>query len=256
MKKLICGLMLSVVALQTYAESVKIFMYHKQPPFVIEAANRDGLIFEVVELLNQQSKSGDTFEVEILPRPRLNAELDGWRNNDCQEKRTACNDDWVVFWVTPQWGWGENAAERFRWVDLFRDSDVLVSNKTNPIDASNLVGHVFGAVRGHKYPPELENPINAGQLVRQDGNNEGAVLERLANRRVDVTMIQQSALDYLYRNDMSVRDLRDDLHVAEFKSFMLQVMLPNTRADLETVIAQAKKSPEWKRLFDKYDIEI
>lgn len=93
-------------------------------------------------------------------------------------------------------------------------------------------------------------------MIRQDGNNEGAVLQRLITKRVDVTMIQQSALDYMFRNDSEIRALQNDLHIPEFKSFMLQAMLPSSRPDLETVLSEATKSEEWKQLFEKYQINI
>lgn len=248
--------LVSLLASTSYAAEIKLYMYHKQPPFVIDESIQQGLVYEVASLLNKQSDSSANYQVEVMPRPRLNQELDGWRDGSCQSGARNCDNNWVVFWVTPKWGWGANAEQQFRWVDLFRDADLLVSHKAQPVEVATLPGHVFGAVRGHKYPPEIEDPIINGELVRQDGNNEGDVLDRLANNRVDVTMIQQSALDYMYRHDERVQALQEHLHIAEFKNFTLQVMIPNDRADLEQQLSDLTRTPEWRSLFDRYQINI
>ena len=262
MFKLMWVSLLLLISTSAWAETIQVYFYHHQPPFLIgDEKNKQGLVYDVVSLMNKNPKPGLTFEVSSRPRKRLNEELADWISAACPAKPQGCNNSWVVFWVTPMWGWGEKADQRYLWVDLFPDKDVIVSpisNKVEYKDASSLAGKTFAGLLGHKYPPDIEGLINEGKLKRDDGADEEAVMKRIALGRADVGMMQNSALEYYFAHNEKLAKLKNDVYVAPtpLHSFTLQVMIPGNRPDLQAFLKEMKQNSGWNPLFAKYDIKL
>lgn len=260
MLRIVLLLLAASLAPQAIAETIKLYMYHQQPPFTLGAeTDRRGLIFEVAQLLERHVRSGTRFVPMLRPRSRLNLELQPWTSNACPGA-AACANNWMVFWVTPAWGWGPEAERRFLWVELFADQDLIISRASLELDyqePASLIGYRFAALRGHFYPQGVEELMQQGQIVRLDGDNRVAVLFRVQQGRADVTLMQRSTLDYYLAHDGQVRRIQPQLRVAAkpFKSFTLQVMIPRDRPDLQRLLEQLKTTQAWRELFRKYGLE-
>lgn len=253
-------LLTALVAPQAVAETIKLYMYHQQPPYILGSeGERRGLIYEVSELLERHAASGLRFAPVIRPRSRLNLELQPWISQACPGA-AACASNWMVFWVTPAWGWGPEAERRFLWVELFVDQDLIISRANLEFDyqePASLVGYRFAALRGHFYPQGVEALMAQGNVQRLDGDSRVALLFRVQQGRADVTLMQRSTLDYYLAQDAQVRAIQSQLRVAPkpFKSFTLQVMIPPDRDDLRQLLEQLKTTPAWRALFLKYGLE-
>lgn len=261
MAKLFLFLWGLVLALPAGAESIKLYLYHQQPPFVIgEPRDQRGLMFDLSELLNRHALPDTRFEPALRPRSRLNRELAPWISGECPGSASSCENNWMVFWVTPAWGWGAQAEQRFLWVDLFQDQDLIISGASRPIEyqgTSSLLGHSFAAMRGNYYPQGVEELMQQGRIARLDGNSQRSVLLRVARARADVGLMQRSAFDYYLAQDAELSSLRDQLYIARqpFEAFTLQVMIPADRPDLQQFLQEQKSTAAWREVFAHYGIQ-
>ncbi|GGD54915.1 transporter substrate-binding domain-containing protein [Lacimicrobium alkaliphilum] len=240
-------------------ESLKMYLYHQQPPFITGDINsaQGGLAFNLAQLLMQQ-KDVPQVRVEIRPRKRLDWELKHWLNGSCPSNTIQCDNNWMLFGVIPQWGWSAENSDTFNWVPLFDDADLLVSSRQNPIEydgPSSLSGLTFAALHGHQYPGVLGEMMQDKQLIRDNGSSNLAVLQRVAKGRADITLVRRSTLNYLVNNDTN--GLADKLHVFKlpYNSFTLQVMLPANRPDLHQWLTSALNTEAWQELLRKYAIK-
>ena len=261
MLKHLAWLLLLLLPYQIFAKPVSLYTYHRQPPFVLELEQRKGLMFEVAELLNRHASAQSSFAVHVLPRARLNKTLAGWIDGNCPGAGAqACDDNWMLLWVIPAWGWSEQAPQRFLWVDLFADEDLVISTQRNKVDyrsLDSLIGLRFAALRGHFYPLGVEALMQQGKIIREDGNDVRASLMRIHSRRVQVTFIRRSALNYYLEHDEHIASIAADFYVAPqpFNRFTLQAMIPLSRPDLRDLLEQAKADPAWATLFARYGLK-
>ncbi len=142
--KRLAWMLLLLLPFTVSAAPVSLYTYHRQPPFVLELEQRTGLMFEVAALLNQQADAQHAYDARVLPRARLNQTLAGWLDGSCAGAGApGCDDNWMLLWVIPAWGWGEGAEQRFFWVDLFKDEDLVVSTQQYKVpyrNANSLIG--------------------------------------------------------------------------------------------------------------------
>lgn len=244
-----------------FAEAIDLYTYHRQPPFVLEADQpQSGLTFEIAALLNRLAGPPASFVTKVLPRARLNKQLAGWIDGSCAAAGGACASNWVLFWVTPAWGWGEHAERRFLWVDLLDDEDLVVSSQRRKLEyhgAQSLIGSRFAALRGHHYPQGVAELMAQGKIKREDGDSARALLLRIRSQRAGVTIMQRSAVEYYLRSDPGLASGAAGLYVAPqpFKGFTLQVMIPPNRPDLHDLLQRAKADPAWGELFARYSLK-
>lgn len=259
--KHLAWMLLLVLPCQLFAKPVSLYTYHHQPPFVLELEQRKGLMFEVAELLNRHASAAQPSAVSVLPRARLNKTLAGWIDGSCVGAGAqACDDNWMLLWVIPAWGWSEHAPQRFLWVDLFADEDLVISTQRNKVDyrtPDSLIGLRFAALRGHFYPLGVEALMRQGKILREDGNDVRSSLMRIHSRSLDVAFIRRWALDYYLKHDAQIAAIAADLYVAPqpFNQFILQAMIPATRPDLRDLLEQAKADPAWAELFARYGLK-
>ena len=247
-----------------WGQTVQLLFYHREPPFMLAAdeSKRAGLSFDLAALLNrQETESPRRFTATPLPRRRLGAELAPWIRHRCpvEQKSGSCDSNWILLWVTPQWGWGDEPEQHFLWVDLFRDEDLIISRAQHPVDyrePGDLIGLRFAAVRGHHLPADIEALMRSGKITRDDGNYERSLLQRLALNHADVTLLQRSSLNYLLNFDPEFVGLRGRFHVAQrpLQGFMLQAMIPANRPDLQALLLEVRQSKDWSVLMERYGI--
>ncbi|WP_448547173.1 hypothetical protein [Thalassotalea fusca] len=265
-KRVIIWLVLFICAPYSYAQKIKAYLYHMQPPFVVEPLRnsnmQNGLAADFVQLLNQHKlNTSYVFELSPRPRQRLNHELAPWISGRCDKNSLHCDSNWIVLFVTPQWGWGENAERRFRWIALFEDADLIISNVNNRVHFDgfhSFKNKVFGTMLGHKYPAELEKMFQLGITQRDDATQMSVVLNRIMHNRVDVAMIQQSHLHYRMRHGDEAFNINSNIYISNspFKSFTVQVMLPLTQSSaFEELIKSVAASKEWVERLCYYGIK-
>ncbi|KXI28430.1 hypothetical protein [Paraglaciecola hydrolytica] len=243
-------------------QNIKVYVYHNQPPFVLQNGDQiqAGLSVTLVEQLNLLYWPEYLFKPEIRPRMRLNHELQPWIDAQCPNSQTKCDDNWIVLWVTPQWGWGADAESRYLWVDFFQDHDYLISAQQKPIDvwsAENMQGKIFASLRGHVYPPEINQFFDSGVMLRADSDNELTLLQRIHRGRADLSLMQLSTLNYLFQHNHELSLIKNELHIANepLKSFMLQAMIPAGRQDLKDALEQLKSQQTWIASLKEFGIQ-
>lgn len=241
-------------------EKVSLYFYHKQPPFYIQNEyHASGLSYDAAELLNAYSSGDYNFVTTLLPRKRLNQELSHWIKGGCLIVDT-CSNNWVVFWVTPAWGWGPNAANKYLWVDLFPDADLVVSTPAANIeykDINSLLSYTMAAIHGHKYPSVIEREIENKRIIRQDSYGEAQLLNRIKLGRAHFALIQKSTIAYYFSDPEFAKANQNTFYISQkpFKEFMLQVMIPAQRKDLFELIRQVVNSLSWKDALLTYNIK-
>ena len=89
------------------AQVVDVIEYHNQEPFVLDEVKGKGFSFEVIGLLNELSEDIQ-FNPVVVPKARLILKLKDWINENCptQPNSAPCEQNWVVLWTMPKWGWG------------------------------------------------------------------------------------------------------------------------------------------------------
>lgn len=260
MLKRLAWMLLLFLSFKTVAGPVSLYAYQPQPPFILDLEQRTGLMFEVTELLNRNANLQHAYTLKLQPRARLNKTLASWIDGSCTApSATTCDDNWMLFGVIPVWGWGANAEQRFLWVDLFDEEDLVISTQWHQVkyrNASSLIGQRFAALRGHYYPQGVEQLMQQGKIYREDGNDVRASLMRLHSRRAEVTVMRRLAFNYYLQHDSQLAPVAADFYVAKqpFNRFTLQVMIPISRPDLRDVLEQAKADPAWVALFARYGI--
>ncbi|MFT5708069.1 MAG: polar amino acid transport system substrate-binding protein, partial [Oceanospirillaceae bacterium] len=222
------------------AEVITLYSYHNHPPFVTGA--NSGLTFELARQLNEQAAGRYLFQVSIVPRSRLNYYLKGWIKGECPSHE--CEDNWLVPWVNPKWGFIKGLRDNYLWHELFSDENVIVSHASNPWvykSPESLKELVFAGMRGHRYVG-IDDLVKTGDIIRIDGNRERDNLLKILEKRVDATVLPSSTMRYLFKNDLVISKQSRDLKVADTKhqKYIRYAMLPETRNDLLLLLKDIK----------------
>lgn len=166
-------------------ERVRVISQYEYPPFVTQPG--EGLTADLVRLLNKQAAGLYQFEVEFIPRARIDLIL------------SEGNGNLVVPWVNPLW-FKDADKTRFYWTQpLMQDADLVLMNRLHTFAYSgveSLAGKTMGGVNGHNYP-ELAPLFSSGRLKRDDAPNEVSNLQKLALSRVDFIYLPARTSGYL-----------------------------------------------------------
>lgn len=241
----------------TYGDEINIYTYHNHPPFVIDAIEKGrGLTFDLEDSINRYSEGKISFAVEVLPRNRLNMKLNSWISGDCFREGTICQNNWMVIWVNPKWGFGNNAASKFHWIRIHDDSNAMISSQKNKIayhSPISLKGLRFGGMRGHRYIG-IDKLVRQKKIIRIDGNRERDNILKLLTGRVDVILLPTSTINYYIEHDKKFVALDQKLYVAPNKHqvFARYVMIPKSNQQLyHQVKAFMAESKDWQLLLQQ-----
>jgi len=217
-------------------ETILIYSYHNHPPFV--TGSYKGLTYELAETLNKQAAGRYNFQVSIVPRSRLNYYLKNWIEGNCPE--ASCEQNWIVPWVNPKWGFIRGTRDNYLWHPLFTDSNVIVSLVTDSFIYNNpqsLKGRVLAGMRGHRYVG-IDELVTSGEVTRIDGNRERDNIMKVLVNRVTATLLPASTMQYLLTNDKEIKAKAEQLKLADEKHqiYVRHLMLPETRTDLMQLI--------------------
>ncbi len=227
------------------AEEVSVWVYHNFPPYIVNATEREGISYDLVRLLTEMSDGRFQFNVEVLPRPRL-------------EKRFMSGDPGIVLWVNHVW-FGDPDRTRFLWTNpILADKNVIVSPKGASFQyegPQSLHGMTLIGVRGHSYT-EVDGLVKEGLVDRIDLNAEGQLMRFVASGRGQVAIIANSAARYFVRE----LDLSDAIHFSKKphstyqRYIMVQPHLEPLHEFLQEAILRLKRSEEWTEIVQKYGL--
>lgn len=228
------------------AEYVPVWAYNPSPPFVLDQELETGLSYDLAKLLSERSKGQYSFEIEVLPRPRLDLNLSN-------------NEPGVVFWVNNNW-FGDPDKIKFLWSDtLIEGSASVLSPTANPVEfdgAESLIGMDLVGVRGHVYGP-VDPLVEAGEISRKDVNSEESLIHFIASERAEVAIVAFSAAGY-YIKDLGVED---KVHYSakphsEFNRYALVTSpLKHVLEYMDPVVNGFENDAEWQGLLEKYGLK-
>lgn len=229
--------------------AVTAYNVYQSVPFVLDA--KGGLAADLVAYLNAKLKGKQVFELQTIPRERLN-----------QDVISDANFKGVVLFLNPMFV-GDVDKKKFTWTPAFmQDGNQVISSVSKKVEYSGpdaLKGLTFQGVRGHKYAG-LEERFGK-DIKRVDANTELQVLKIVANERADVTVMAGSVYGYLLKSSGTTEGLDGKLHVSatphlKFDRFMFVSGSNAALAqELSTVAAAMPGDPAWKAVLAKYGLK-
>jgi len=243
-------LLLSCLPLLAQAQrEVSTWTYHQQPPLILDLKQRQGLSFDLVELLNQHpdNRGRFYFRLQYLPRKRLD-----WHLNR--------GEAGLVLWVNPIF-FSEDLQAAASWTQsLLEDEQSFVSRREHPFDyqgPTSLHGRTLGTLLGHRYIG-LENGFTQGLIQREDVLVDEQNIHKLLSKRIDLILIPRSTARYF----IHTLALAEKLHFSSepLSRYDRQIMLPaSLDADLQTFVQHAVQglpdNPAWQALLRDYGLD-
>ena len=239
------------------AEPITLYTYHNHPPFV--TGKSEGLTYELASILNEHAKGRYNFAVQVVPRSRLNVELEQWYEGECLSHDSDCRDDWIVMWVNPSWGFSKEPMKIFSWKKILQDSNSIISRTERKVEyesPESIIGLRFGGIRGHRYVG-LDDLAEQGKLQRIYGNKERDNVIMLLKDRLDVILLPTSTINYYLLRDEYISKYSSEIYVAPGKhqDYSRNFMIPKTRPDIVEFIDNVKLSDgKWLELLEDYGI--
>lgn len=217
--------------------------YYRYPPFVI--GKKDGISRDFVALLNEAAHGTFDFELNLLPRKRLDLLL-------------ASETPGVVLFVNPSW-MGLSDDDPVEWTGaLFNDSNAVISNvsrKVNYAGPESVYGMKMGGVFGRKYK-NLDEPIAKNLIKRENTRTETLSIRKLSERRVDFVTAPESILRYLVSH-LGVEN-RIYFSPTPLFEYTRHLLLSNPSQQLSEFLMQfvedLPNNPQWHAIKTKYQL--
>ena len=176
-------------------KAVTLWSYYRFPPFV--TGEQKGLSYDFVRLLNRYSEGLYQFNLQLLPRKRL-------------DKLLSEGAQGTVLFV--HWSWmGDKEQSRYLWTPAFLlDRNEIIYHRNNPVfydgSADSLKGLTLGGVLGRRYKG-IDPLVDNGEITRVDVSGEDQNIYKLLHQRIDVTTMPASMFFYLRQQLDSEREL-------------------------------------------------
>jgi len=238
--------LLLAMPLRAGADRITVWVYHDFPPFVVDADTQTGMSFNLARMLTERAQGRYAFDVVVLPRQRLNAELE----NDAPG---------VVLWVNPLW-FGDAGRDTYLWTAaVLNDRNDVISPMEEPFTydgPTSLDGKTLVGVKGHRYPG-IDLRIAAGTVDRMDVSSEAALVQFIASGRGSVGVIAHSAAWYFVQS----YGLEDHVHFAPaahstYQRFiMVQPQLPDVHAFVQENLPAITASQDWQAMLDQHGFD-
>lgn len=230
-----------------WAKDVSVWVYHAFPPFIVSREDKTGISYDFVEALNEMSEEQYRFNIEVIPRQRLNYRLqDGVPG--------------IVLWANPEW-FEDQKKTNFLWsAPILRDRNVVVSPKVSALEYDgphSLGGTTLIGVRGHRYVG-IDPLIKQGILERIDLSSEEALLQFIAQGRGNVGIVPQSAVQYF----MQKQALADRLYISDqphsiySRYILVQPQLEPLHDFIEGAIGSLKHFEDWKAAVERQGLGV
>jgi len=236
----------SHIPLSNAKESIVAWTYYNFPPFIISEADKKGLSYDFVALLNQHEKSGYTFKLKYVPRKRLNKFLETGRKG-------------IVLWVSPIF-FTDTSQTKYLWTTpILSDQQDLISLKSKPViydgTPRSLKGYTIGGVLGHRYK-DIEEAIKTGVLIRENVIREKQNIDKLLAKRIDAFLIPNTSMAY-YSNEMKLENkiYYSPTPLSQYnRHIMVQKGMSGVHQTLNTIIKTLPDNVRWEVLGEQYGL--
>lgn len=230
-------------------EVVTLWSYYDYPPFVISKADRKGLNYDFVEMLNLfETDSSYQYELKIVPRKRLDSYLKAGVKG-------------AVLWVNPVF-FADIKREKYDWTPrVLEDEQAFVSRARTPFIYSGpeslmQQGFVLGGIRGHLYGG-IQKEIDAGKIARKDVTTARQNIGMLLKDRVSSFLIPLSTMKY-YEKEMK---LSHKIYYSPnpLKTYTRHILVnhdENVVNALSRIVTSLPKDEYWKTLLDQYGLSL
>lgn len=230
-------------------EVITLWSYYDYPPFVTEMADKKGLSFDFVEMLNLFNSDQDyQYTLEVTPRKRLDSYLKSGRQG-------------AVLWVNPIF-FADVQRQKYRWTEqLLQDEQSFISRSKTPFifeDAKSLMqpGFVLGGIRGHLYGG-IQAEIDAGKIIRSDVSYIKQNIGMLLKNRVDCFLIPFTTMKY-YEKEMKL-SRKIYYSPKPLNSYSRHILVNHNNkvySALNRVVNQLEKDDYWMALLAQYGLSI
>lgn len=170
-------------------QSVDVWTYYQNPPFVVSSENNHGLTYKFFCYLNIKYKDKMEFNVHFIPKRRINYYL-------------SKGEAGVVPWVSPLF-FNDKNMDHYLWSQsIIDDQQDIISLATNKVTYSNkhaLTGLLVGAIIGHRYIV-IDDLVENKLMFRKNFRNEEIVLNVLLNNRVDFITLPRSTIQFYIKS--------------------------------------------------------
>ncbi|MCX4027045.1 hypothetical protein H0A36_13555 [Endozoicomonas sp. SM1973] len=227
-------------------QSVDVWTYYRNPPFVVNSENNHGLTYKFFCYINIKYKNKIEFTVHFIPRRRIDYYLSKGKAG-------------VVPWVSPLF-FNDNNMDRYLWSQtIIDDQQDIISLTTNKVTYSNkqaLIGLLVGAIIGHRYTV-IDDLVEDNLMFRKDFRNEKIILNVLLNNRVDFITLPRSTIQYYIRS----LGLEEKLYISPkpLQSYTRRLLitpnLKNVHQFFIKVLPELIKSPAWFFIKEQYDFD-
>ncbi|WP_052262233.1 transporter substrate-binding domain-containing protein [Pseudoalteromonas luteoviolacea] len=182
--------LLSLSVKSAQIERLSLYTYHNKPPYIESLADKKGLYFDIVNLLNEFQPNLQ-YKLVFMSKEQIRQRL---------ERDTLAG---VVLGVNPQW-FGDIEQQRFIWSDpLFYDTDEFVSSIKKPFEylsQASLHGKKYGGVEGYFYP-KLAEAERREKLTRVDASSEKELLELILQQQLDFAVVSRPTFFYFAKKN-------------------------------------------------------
>jgi polar amino acid transport system substrate-binding protein len=230
------------------AETLPAYNSYQAVPFVVEGG---GLAADLVAYINEKLKGKYTFQLNNVPRDKLNQILD---------KDPAFKG--VVLLLNPMFV-GDTDKKKYHWSPaVMADANAVISlnsKKLEYADTDSLKGLKFAGVTGNKYTGFEER--FGKDIARENASEELSNLRKVASGKADVTIMPMLTYRYLLKQLGEQSPVRSTLYLsskphARFERFLFSAAGDTAlAAELDNVVAGMKADPGWKRIAAKYGLE-
>lgn len=241
----VLGLLISNVS-GAQAETVRVWVYHNFPPYIVDSAEKTGLSYDLAQELTKRSGGVYEFDVAVVPRARLNVQLEQ-------------GDAVVVFWVNPIW-FGDTEETKYLWSsDVTSASSVVISNADDPVvydGPRTLLGMELIGIAGHRYSG-IDELVNQNLMTRKDLHAESSAVQFIAAGRGRIAIIERATAEYFVR-EMGLEQL---VHFSAqpHATYTRHVLVQNNRPALHSFIDQAlddlRTSETWQEVLANNQLE-
>lgn len=232
----------SIPTLALSEETIPFLTYHIAPPFIVDEDSRDGLTYDLAEILSEKSAGRYRFVVESLPRKRLNLQLENM-------------EMLVIPWVNPKW-FGDHEMKRYLWSDGYlSDNNALLSSSQNPIEydgPKSLFGKSIATIRGAKLVG-IDEFVESGAIRRDDAHDFLAAMRMVLLGRVDVSIIPYPFAKYYVARETFSGTFHFSVqpHGQYMRHFLVKGR-SDVREYLQVMVPFLLNDPQWQGVMTSY----
>lgn len=241
----LCVLTLLLGSPRAWAEDVTVWNYHNYPPYIVDIEKERGLSYDLARILTSMSEGRYQFRVTVLPRERLNMNLEAGQPG-------------MVLWANHAW-FGDDTRTRYLWTDpILNDRNVVISPMSVGFDYDgprSLTGMTMVGVRGHKYQ-DVGRLIEYGLVRRVDVRGERNLLQFVASGRGRVAIVAESAVRYFVQE----LDLGDEVYIAREphsryqRHILVQPDLVGVHSFIQSAMPTLRRGAEWGEIALGYGV--